>query len=190
MILLDNIQVKHTNEFAAPKDKHYSMQEGWSLGSAVLNTTGPRTYYWRAFIEGNKVKVQREDSSSSQDVYAIPNGSKIQQLDLTFDANMQTFLAIVMDSKPYYYGFDANANTYAMKSLDPDITYPRCDYDNNPDISKADVILGYMRPGGKLYYTLQRERFLTERLVKTDPQKSMLWRCGLSKDGRLAFQWR
>lgn len=177
--------------FVEPKRRHHNMRVAYAEGGEVIAdaTKGLTGYTWKAYADINsRVYVGREDSGNP--VY-IFQGDDITQVDLTFDQNMRPFIAYVDKGRANYYHFSRATSSYARVPLPIGWTFPRCELDmrDTKDIPNSDIILGYIR-GDKLCFGIQRERYLTERVVATDPKKSMLWRVGKTVDGRFAFQWR
>nr|DAD83090.1 MAG TPA: Tail fiber protein [Podoviridae sp. ctlpi2] len=159
---------------------------GKTYGVAADGTTG---YVWKAWVDGDAVRLRREDTNDDRVEFTAPS---ITQIDLCFDQNMRPFFTYVSAGVAYYRYYDFDTDTYNAVSLrDSAIRFPRCVLDD-PDPAnapKSDIILGYTR-AGNLCYRIQRERFLKEYIVATDPKKTMLWRVGRTTDFRIGFQWR
>lgn len=176
--------------FKSPKDRYHEMIVAYTEGGAVLAdvTQGMSGYIWHCYLDNNNIYLKREDLDTT---YLITTKENVSQLDVTFDQSMRPFICYVADDLPYYYHFNTDSNVYSEVPLDPSIKFPRCELDTRDEylIHQSDIILGYTREGN-LCYRLQRERFLQEYLIATNPNKSMLWRIGRTKDNRFAYQWR
>lgn len=185
-----HIKTKELYLFKEPKNRLHSMLEAWTDGGPVLNNAaeGLTGYNWQAFIRDDNVIVKREDQT---DEHIIFNKPGIQQLDFTVDQNMRPFSTYVIQDKAYYWHFNSEDSTYSEVALPLDIKYPRCELDKRDlaDIPSSDIILGYTR-AGNLCYRIQRERYRIERIIATDPKKSMLWKIGKLQDDRFGYQWR
>lgn len=175
-------------EFHPPRNRHHPMDIAYcEAGPTMTNAEdGMLGYVWKAFLRGNEVCVKREDLD---EVHVITTKEGITQLDITFDQTMRPFLCYVKDGLPYYYHFNKDDSSYSEVALDPTVTFPRCALDMPYDIPHSDIYIGYNRDGN-LCYRIQRERFTKEYVLATLPYKSMVWRIGLTKDGRFGYQWR
>lgn len=183
--------VSKIHRFTAPKNRHHNMQVAFSDGGKTYGSVadGVTGYVWKAWIDGDAVKLRREDLGDTRTEFTA---SGLTQLDLCFDQNMRPFFAYVLGGVAHYRYYDFDTNTYnAVSLVDPAIRFPRCALDD-PDPANApqsDIILGYTR-NGNLCYRIQRERFQKEYIVATDAKKTMLWRVGRTTDLRFGFQWR
>lgn len=189
-------KVKVTNHgganFLAPKSYHHGMLEAYSDGGPVIANVdaGLTGYVWHAYVEGDKVYLNREDTPTAEPQVLLTRAG-ITQIDLTFDQTMRPFLAFVASGKPYYLSFSGDTSTYTTVKLPDTVVSPRCeiDYRDILDIPRSDIILGYTN-AGNLCYRLQRERFLKEHKIAKDPKKTLLWRIGRLTDGRFGYLWR
>lgn len=181
--------------FQEPKGRRGSMLEAYSEGGPVLNNSslGLSGFIWCSdieIIEGKStVVVYRDDIPDVRTPIFKREG--LEQLDFTFDQNMRPFFAYMVAGRSYYWHFNAEDSTYSEVPLPVEIKYPRCSLDilDTINIPSSDIILGYAR-GPNLCFRIQRERYSKERIIATKSNKSMLWRCGLLKDGRFGYQWR
>lgn len=186
-----HIPTKRLYRFQDPQRRHHKMTVAYTQGGPAFAdaSQGLEGYVWYAYIDDqDQIIVKREDLD---ELHIITTKANITQLDLTIDQNMRPFLCYVADGLPYYYHFNAEDSTYSEVALDPTIKFPRCELDmrENHNIPYSDIILGYTR-AGNLCYRLQRERFQQERVLATDPKKTMLWRIGRLVDDRFGYQWR
>ena len=175
-------------EFLPPRNRHYPMDIAYCEAGPTMTKAedGMLGYVWKAFLDGDKVCVKREDLD---EIHVITTKENITQLDITFDQTMRPFLCYVKDGLPYYYHFNKDDSSYSEVALDPTVTFPRCALDRPYDIPNSDIYIGYNR-NGNLCYRIQRERFTKEYVLATIPHKSMVWRIGRTKDGRFGYQWR
>lgn len=175
-------------EFLPPRNRHYPMDVAYCEAGPTMTRAedGMLGYVWKAYLDGNKVCVKREDLD---EVHVITTQDNITQLDITFDQTMRPFLCYVKNDLPYYYHFNAEDSSYSEVALDPTVTYPRCALDKPDSIPSSDIYIGYHH-NGNLCYRIQRERFTKEYVLATLPHKSMVWRIGRTIDGRFGYQWR
>lgn len=175
-------------EFLPPRNRHYPMDVAYCEAGPTIERAedGMLGYVWKAWIDGRKLYVKREDL---EQIHIIAEQDNVTQIDLTFDQTMRPFLCYVKDGLPYYYHFNKDDSSYSEVALDPTVTFPRCALDMPYDIVKSDIYIGYSREGN-LCYRIQRERFTREYILATIPHKSMVWRIGLTKGDRFGYQWR
>ena len=156
-------------------------------GPTITNAEdGILGYVWKAWIDGRKLCIKREDL---EEVHIITEQDNVTQIDIAFDQTMRPFLCYVKDNLPYYYHFNQEDSSYSEVALDPTVTFPRCALDMPYDIPNSDIYIGYHN-NGRLCYRIQRERFTKEHELATLPHKSMVWRIGVTRDGRFGYQWR
>ena len=183
-------QDRRVNRFKYPKNLHHSMLVAYAEGGEKLNSAelGLVGYTWKAEVFGSDIHIKRVDLPA---VLVIKARAGISQVDFTFDQNMRPFVCYVAEGLPYYYHFASGTSTYAEVALPAEVKFPRCEIDFRtvPEIPKSDIILGYTREGN-LCYRIQRERFLMEHIIATDPKKTMLWRVGRTISTEFGYQWR
>lgn len=190
--LIDLSIVNHVSprsvDFAPPRNRHYPMTVAYcEAGSTLTDTAGGNLgYFWKAFLRGNDVCLQREDLD---DVHVMFDARGITQIDLAFDQTMRPFFCYVKDGSPYYYHFEKETSAYAEVALPVDIKTPRCALDLPLSIPLSDIYILYSRGTG-LYYRIQRERFTKEHLIAKIANKSMVWRIGRTKSGAFGYHWR
>lgn len=182
---------KELYRFTDPKRRHHGMKVAYTQGGPEFSdaTYGLLGYVWMAYVDkDDRIIVKREDLD---ELHHITTKANVTQLDLTIDQNMRPFLTYVADGLPYYFHFNHQDSSYSEVALDPSIKFPRCELDmrENHNIPNSDIILGYTRDGN-LCYRIQRERYLKENIIATDPKKTMLWRIGRLVDYRFGYQWR
>lgn len=179
-----------SHRFRPPRDRHHPMTVAYCDGGPVLNdaTQGLTGYVWHAYVDNDQIIIKRDDQDTT---HVVTTKALVTQLDFTFDQNMRPFVTYVSAGKPFYYHFNAEDSSYSEVALPPTVTFPRCELDERETeyIPNSDIILGYMREGN-LCYRVQRERFLKEHIIATDPNKKMLWHIGRTTDGRFAYYWR
>ena len=113
----------------------------------------------------------------------------LTEISIAFDQLMRPTLAYVQAGTAYLRWYDSASSAYVTDTIGADIITPRVTMDDKRFIATEgyqtnDVILAYVR-GGNLYYRQQRDRFLTERLLKTGVNP--LIKIGFSRGLRLQF---
>lgn len=178
-----------TSLFNYPRSKNYPLTESWDNGGVALSDSSEELtkYVWKAWTDGTTIIVKRDDLDS---YHVVLMDSNITEIDLTFDQNMRPCIAYVANGISKLYWYDTQQ---AMQVIDeyPDIRNPRVSLDDKRrfNVSNSDIILAYQK-GDTLCYRIQRERFTTEHILATSPQKRLLWRIGMGQHSRFLFYWR
>lgn len=186
----DTLIQSDIHHFKPPRAGYYGTTEAFSQGGVALGnvTQDWFGYTWRAYIKPDGVYLNRTDTTEHKLVLALPN---IEQIDFCFDQNMNVVIAYTVAGRPYLYAYAKQG--YQQRALPDGARCPRVVLDRvrQSFSSQSDIIVGFMRDGS-IYYLLQREDYLKEHLVASDPtkRKSMLWRMGWTQDGRIGFAWR
>ena len=182
--------VKTLREFHPPYDQHHGLLTSYTKAGVAFNdmSEGLYKYIWRARYVNNKFLIRRMDTDEEIEWFEREG---VWQMDFCFDQANNPFFCYMVGKKPYIYYIDEVTSIVTEKELPEYMWSPKCMLDcreiiNIPD---SDVVIGYMH-GNKLCYALQRERFLQEHIITEDPTKTMLWRIGWNRVGRICFQWR
>ncbi len=111
------------------------------------------------------------------------------EISFTWDQNMRPCMAFVQDGQAKLYWYDSSVAAQVTTNLAADVVSPRvCLDDKRPSQQQiSDIILAYKR-GDNLYWRMQRERFLTERLWQTGVPPGPLIKLGLNRQLRLQAQ--
>lgn len=142
--------------------------EAYDIGGVDLNDSS----------EGLLVKAWRSYADSAGDVYIEAVGHPasfvfsapgISEMSLTFDRNMNVFIAFVQDGQAKFYWFDSLTSSYQITDLPVGSTTPRASLDDKRTFanSYSDIILVYI-DDGNLYQRLQRDRYLIQYLLYAD----------------------
>lgn len=93
----------------------------------------------------------------------------VTQVSLAFDQNMRPTIAFVANGVPKLYWYDSLIEQPVVTILAVGVTTPRVTLDDHREmqVNTSDIILTYIRDGN-LYFRMQRDRFLIERLLKAD----------------------
>ena len=153
------------------------------IGNAQINTN---THSWHGYIKDGWFVIKREDLNEEHQILELDN---ITQLDFTFDQAMRPVIVLVKNDKSYLYRY--TDDSYSTIELSDKFKCPRVELDDKErkNSSTSDIILGYTYDG-KLCYALKLEKFLNEYVIGNNQNKGLLWRIGLTQDGRMGFQWR
>lgn len=97
------------------------------------------------------------------------SGEDITQLSLAFDQNMNAFVAFVQAGQAKYYWYDSLIEQQIISNLPVGATYPRATLDDHRalETSHSDIIMVYLL-NGNLYFRMQRDRYLVQRLLYAD----------------------
>lgn len=131
------------------------------------------------------------------DVLTISNGiqryvllrlSGITYHSFAFDQNMQPAVVYTTEDAVYYRYFDTVTGVFVTIELDSGCEYPQVTLDEHRanQLEVSDLILSYVRED-KLYYRLQRDRYLIEHFVQDAPRRR-LTQAGMTRNYR--FRWR
>jgi len=170
-----------------PADRLMDYEEGGiALNDPSAGLTG---YIWRARLVGNDIVVGREPYSSET---VITTDTDITELSLSFDQNMRPALAYVAGGQAKLYWYDTVTEMQITTNLAADVTLPFLSLDDKrlqaTTINSNDTLLFYIR-GSSLYYRQQRERYNTERLLRTYADTNIrIGRVGITRGLRLQIQ--
>jgi hypothetical protein len=162
----------------------------YEMGGTALNdpSNGLLVKLWKIQVVGDDVVISATDVAES----TLFTASNITEISFTFDQNMNPFVAFVQSGQAKYYWYDPSLSSYQTVSMASTVKYPRvCMDDKRPDMTtldKNDIILAYIN-NGNLYYRMQRERFLTERLLASSVTGKLI-KIGMNKGNRLQFMFR
>ena len=179
-----------------PNNRAAKNIEDWALGGVAIQdpSQGLRVQEWRAWWEGGSgdVYATAENQPAPTLLYNEPD---LTWLALAFDQNMRWLSAYsVNGGQSYLKWYNSQAENYETLSLANGVVTPFLTMDDNRDaqttLGANDIILTYIRDGA-LYVRVQRERFLTERLIAADIQgATRIWRFGMNNKLRLQWELR
>ena len=151
-----------------PKNTPVVGLEAFELGGVALNnpSQGLMVKPWRAFIDDLGNTYVEAAGVPPTFVVNLPD---VSTLSLTFDQNMNVFLAFTQSGQAKFYWFDPIASAYTITNLPVGSTFPRCSLDDKRELasSTSDIIVAYLR-NGNLYFRQQRDRYLIEYLLYPD----------------------
>ena len=159
-------------------------------GGVALNdpSQGLNVQDWTCSIASNGVDVQLRPGSASPITVFSQGG--IAELAFTFDQNMRPCIAYRVNDSVYLRWYDSVPQAYVTTEFTA-TRNPKLALDDKRTTQIAlssDIIFAYMR-GNTVYYRQQRERFQTERIVRTGvPDGLALVRIGMGVNLRFQFE--
>ncbi len=155
-------------------------------GGVNLGDTSLGLYYqiWRVRVVNNNIVI---NASNIPDII-VYHGINITEMNLAFDQNMNTVIAVVDNNvtKIRYYDLAINSSGY-KEVIIPDIINPRVSLDDKRQLANSynDVILAYLK-GEDLYFRQQREDYSVERLLKINAGSKLI-KIGMNRAYQLQF---
>ncbi|BAM66451.1 hypothetical protein [Xanthomonas citri phage CP2] len=148
-------------------------------------------------IQGLNVKLWKLESNGAQMLLSadgVPaielfNRPNVSQVALAFDQNMRPHVAFVQTGVTWLWWYDSQAGAMVFSSF-PGALTPRLTTDEKrpTHLEDSDVILAYVR-NNNLYFRMQRDRFLTEYLLKSAVNADLI-AIGMNRDYRMQFRLR
>ena len=158
----------------------------YEWGGVRLRDTsqGLLKYQWRSQYLGDSLKLY---SGAAAPVEVIKSAG-ITHHSFAFDQNMQPCVVYNKAGTTYYYWYDPIEGKQTTMSFDDYMEYPQVSLDDHRQhqLGVSDIILSYIRDD-KLYYRLQRERYLQEHFLEDVPHMKLM-QIGMTKN--LRFRWR
>ena len=186
------------DEFLPPDDKSRRDLLDYEIGGVALYDTslGSKFQNWTMTYDGASVIVT-PDNAGPTPLFAMAG---ITECSLTFDQNMNPFIAYMVGGLSYIWWYDSEVATQVHTQLPVGATKPRCALDDKREIESdtSDVVLAYMM-GNALYTREQRERFgvvantmttpdAAEYLMESNiPEEWTFYRIGMGYGNRLLF---
>lgn len=147
--------------------------------------------------QGLNVKLWKLESNGAQmllsadgvpaiELFSRPN---VSQVALAFDQNMRPHVAFVQTGVTWLWWYDSQAGAMVFSSF-PGALTPRLTTDEKrpTHLGDSDVILAYVR-NNNLYFRMQRDRFLTEYLLKSAVNADLI-AIGMNRGYRMQFRLR
>jgi hypothetical protein len=172
--------------FAPPRDIPPQQLRSYDYGGVAINDSsqGLQVKIWECrWVNGDF--ILNADGVPDSVIYSAPN---VTDLDITFDSNMQPFLAFTQGGVAKYRWYDGAVSNFVVNDLPAGSVTPKCQLDDKRSHQQniSDIILAYVR-GGALYFRQQRDRFGVEYLL--DPAAGQrLLRMGMGMQWRMVFE--
>lgn len=190
-MLPDNVEssISFGGIYLPPDERVTTPVVDYELGGVALNdaTQGLLVRGWKATLDGYTVKLQADGSATVHNLFDDVN---ITALSLAFDQNMRWSVGYIGDGVLKLNWYDSSINERVTSSFGADNQYPKMALDDkrHESLLTSDIILAYIR-NNTLYYRQQRDRFLTERALRTNLfPGTKLKNIGLNKNLRLQFE--
>ena len=175
--------------YLSPDDRLTTPLVDYEEGGIALNdpSQGLQVQSWTCYWDKDDgwVYVKADSGSPIQ----VIQDTTITEISFAFDQNMKISLAYVAAGVVKLYWYDSTLPGYATTTF-ATARSPRVGLDDKRSTQTAlsDVIFAYIR-GTSLYYRQQRDRYLTERLLRDGVQASLrLKNIGMSKNLRMQFE--
>lgn len=154
---------------------------GYDVGDT---SQGLSVKLWRCYYENNIVMIS-DNANITHNLISIFG---ITHLSFAFDLNMHPMVVYIKDNICYLWWYDSTQSQYVTTEYGEDYIYPQLSLDDNRSnqSQNADVIFAYIKDEN-LYYRQQRDRYLTEYLLK-NVGSSKLKQIGMSKNSRFQFR--
>ena len=158
----------------------------YEWGGVNLRDTsqGLLKYLWRSdYIGGELVLLNGVGT-----VVSVVKSRGITHHSFAFDQNMNPCVVYNKGGVTYYYWYDPIEGQQTTMSFDEYFEYPQVTLDDHRQhqLGVSDIVMSYIRDD-KLYYRLQRERYLQEHFLEDTPNMR-LTQTGMTKN--LRFRWR
>lgn len=174
-----------TAEFLPPLDEEYTPLEEAVLGGIAIGdgSQGRALQRWTVAYDAGSIKVANEAGVVGFTM-AVAN---VLTVSLAFDNNMAVAIAYTTPVGAHLYYFNAVSSTFTTLTV-PGADSARVCVDDPRRFNNAasDVIFAYTLDSN-LYYRIQRERYVTERLIGTSNGLQLL-RAGPTSLNRLQFK--
>ena len=141
-------------------------------------------YIWRSEYKGGSIRLLNGVDAG----VAVVNSTGITHHSFAFDQNMNPCVVYNKAGVTYYYWYDPIKGKQTTLAFDDYFEYPQVTLDDHrqPRLGVSDIVMSYIRED-KLYYRLQRERYLQEHFLEDVPQMKLM-QTGMTKN--LRFRWR
>ena len=171
------------SSFLTPLRKSSAVDYEW--GGVDIHDTSQGLLYriWTSTYDGTSIRVT--NGLRSRVLLTLKN---VTYHSFAFDQNMQPCVAYVMNGKTFFWYFDTLQSKHITLDYGVGYEYPQVTLDDHRQhqLGVSDIILSYIRED-KLYYRLQRERYLQENFLEDVPHMK-LTQTGMTRNYR--FRWR
>ncbi|MDX0622899.1 hypothetical protein GOD54_23655 [Sinorhizobium medicae] len=163
-------------------------QTDYELGGIAVNDPSRGLQYqtWRCYYDKADQMVHLANEVGLD--VALFKSVGLTQLALSFDFNMRPVVAYTESGVTWLRLFGSSLETLT-KLLIPSATQPRLTLDDKRQqfSDRADILFFYIK-GSTICMRIQRESFLTERIVATDITGTRLGRCGMTTGNRVQLE--
>lgn len=177
-------------KFLPPHGRVHKPTEAFCLGGDIIGVYDDSfaTRVWRAWVDGDKVKLQKEGDSI---VHELFTRADLWYIDLAFDQTNRPVVTYQTRGRSGYYHYSVVTSNYDDNPLPEEVRFPSIFLDRTTknEIPRSDLIISYSH-GGKLYHLIQRFRYRNPVELANVPVKSLVHRSGRTRTGLIAYQWR
>jgi hypothetical protein len=177
-----------SGRFLPPDDQRTLRLVDQEMGGVGLNdpSAGLQYQMWTlSYVGGSDVTVTPQSGAST----VLFSLTGITELALAFDQNMCATVTYRREGVLYLRWWDSTVSGYVTSDFGAGYS-PRLTLDDKRDSQRAnsDIIFAYIQ-GNALKYRQQRDRFLTERVLRSDLDGSTRLRTiGMNRNYRLQFE--
>lgn len=172
-----------SSSFLTPLRKVAYVDFEWG-GLDIQDTSKGLLYrLWESYYDGTTIRIT--DGVKVRRLLTLDN---VTYHSFAFDQNMQPCVAYVQRGVTKFWYYDTVGDSYITTVYEGVLEYPQLTLDDHRtnQLGNSDVFLSYIREG-KLYYRLQRDRYLIEHFVQDAPNHR-LTQTGMTRNYR--FRWR
>ena len=160
----------------------------YEKGGVALNdvSLGLNVQTWKGTYEQSRFILKPETGPATV-VLAVDS---VTAFSFTFDQNMRPTIAYEQNDDLWLWWWDTTVSQHVFTKFGP-ARCPRLTLDDKRDSQSgnSDIIFAYIKPNGDLCFRLQRERYLTERVLKSGiHDKTKLKNVSLNNKLRLQFE--
>ena len=174
--------------YIPPDDRVTLRLIDYELGGIALNdpSQGLKVQRWTLTYENNTNVLCTPQSGEATVLFST---SGITELSLAFDQNMRPHVAYQKDGNVRLWWWDSTEDDMVDTNFGAGRS-PRLALDDKrpTQISTSDIIFAYIQ-GGELRYRQQRDRFQTERVLRTGiSTQTRLKNIGMTRNWRMQFE--
>lgn len=182
--------------FSFPVKQPGDLLVDWELAGVALNdpSEGLMVKLWKLTVEPNTDTGFQDVVVSAPGVAptVLFSGNGITEAALSFDQNMNPFVAYLQSGVPKIYWYDPTIPAMTHTTLPAGCYDLRCTLDDKRqfNVGESDVVLGYVR-AGNLCVRYQRERYAVENVLRTSiGSNARLVSMAMNNGARLQFRLR
>lgn len=169
--------------FLTPLRRYSVCDYEWG-GKGIQDTTKGLFYkLWTSHYDGTSITVTNGEVTRT-----LLRLSFVDHHSFAFDQNMQPCVVYIQHGLMKFWHYDTVVAKHITLEYGAGYEYPQVSLDDHRQhqLGVSDIILSYIRED-KLYYRLQRERYLQENFLADVPHMK-LTQTGMTRNYR--FRWR
>ena len=178
-----------TGRFQSPDNERTSALIDQEYGGIALNdaSQGLRRQIWTLSYQNNIDLVLQPQVGPSVVAFSA---SEVAELALAFDQNMRPIIAYRQGETVFLRWWDSLASAFTVTNFGT-LRSPRLCMDDKRESQRtdSDVIFAYITTAGALCYRQQRDRYETQRVLRSGLDASTrIKSIGMTKNWRLQFE--